>query len=445
MKKLLFSICLMAFAVTLLGQAPQWVTRRPLSETKYFGIGMAPVSDPDHRNIAVANAMLDIASQISVNIESTSFMQTLDVDGRSKELFEEKVQSRMAANISGQELKDSYLSGSHYYVLYELDKRKYEKFIDNQRKRGVELGLDYYAKGKAAEASNDILGAVRLYARGLESIEQYIYLDLQAKYEGRQIDLPTELYNACISAFSGMELVQNVTELNVEAFKPNPDPLAVCLSKGGNVIPNVPMTASFTTGDGVLTAAMKTDVTGTAVFYVTNVTSKLAVQTVEVRIDDSFIEELPDSYRALLGAKVWPAATFTLVLVSPDYTAYYAVEKNDLEGCDKQVRAILANNNFDLSSDSSADFYIVVSTIFSEGGKVQGDLYEMTECFASMNMRVFDNKTRAELFNYNVPQIRVLAPANNSVQQKKAMCVREIMKRVNVQLPQALKKMSVNR
>ena len=85
----------MAFAVTLLGQAPQWVTRRPLSETKYFGIGMAPVSDPDHRNIAVANAMLDIASQISVNIESTSFMQTLDVDGRSRELFEEKVKSKV--------------------------------------------------------------------------------------------------------------------------------------------------------------------------------------------------------------------------------------------------------------------------------------------------------------------------------------------------------------
>ena len=33
----------MVFAVTLLGQAPQWVTRRPLSETKYFGIGMAPL------------------------------------------------------------------------------------------------------------------------------------------------------------------------------------------------------------------------------------------------------------------------------------------------------------------------------------------------------------------------------------------------------------------
>ena len=444
MKKFILSLCLMVSMVSLYGQTPNWVTRRPVSDTKYIGIGVAPISDPDHRNIAVTNAMLDIASQISVNIESTSFMQTLDVDGRSKELFEEKVKSKMAANISGQELKDSYQSGSHYYVLYELDKSKYEKFVESQKKKGIALGLDYYTKGQAAEASNSFVNAVKLYAKGLEAIEPYLYLDLQTKYEGRQIDLPTELYNACISVFSGLELVQNVTEVNVEAFKPSPDPLAVCLSKGGNVIPNVAMTASFTTGDGVLTAGVKTDVTGTAVFYITNVTSKMAVQAVDVRIDDSFVGDLPDSYKALLGTAAWPAATFTLVLVSPNYTAYYVAEKNDLEACDRQVRSILANNNFDLSVDSSADFYISLTTTYEEGGKVSGDLYEMKECFASLNLKVYENKTRRELMNYNVPQVRVLVPASNSVQQAKATCVRELMKRVNVQLPQALKKLSIN-
>ena len=204
------------------------------------------------------------------------------------------------------------------------------------------------------------------------------------------------------------------------------------------------MTASFTTGDGVLTAGVKTDITGTAVFYITNVTSKLAVQAVEVKIDDSFAGGLPDSYKALLGTAAWPEATFTLVLVSSNYTAYYAAEKNDLEACDRQVRSILANNNFDLSMDNSADFYISLSTSYEEGGKVQGNLYEMKECFASLNLKVYENKTRRELMNYNVPQVRVLVPASNSVQQAKAMCVRELMKRVNVQLPQALKKLSIN-
>lgn len=444
MKKILLSLCLAAIAAGLYAQEPQWVSRRPVAEGKYLGIGMAPLSDPDCRNKAVSNAMMDIASQISVSIETSSFMQTLDVDGRSKELFEEKVKSKMAANIQGQELKDSYQSATHYYVYYELDKKKYEKHVTAQKKKGTELGLDYYSKGQAAEASHSYANAVKLYAKGLEAIEPYLYLDLAAQYEGRKIDLPTELYNACIGVFSGLELVQNVTEVGVEAFKPCGEPLAVCLSKAGQVIPNVTLKASFTAGDGVTTPETKTDYTGTAVFYVTNVTSKLPVQTVEVRIDESFIEDVPASYRELIDTSAWPGATFTLVLVSSNYTAYYMVEKNDIESCDRQVRAILVNNNFDLTEDTSANLFITLSTTFDVGGTVAGELYDMNECYAGLTLKIYDNLNQKELLNYNVPQVRVLVPVTKSEQQTMAMCARELMKRVNVQLPQALKKLNIN-
>ena len=444
MKKILLSLCLAAIAAGLYAQEPQWVSRRPVAEGKYLGIGMAPLSDPDCRNKAVSNAMMDIASQISVSIETSSFMQTLDVDGRSKELFEEKVKSKMAANIQGQELKDSYQSATHYYVYYELDKKKYEKHVAAQKKKGTELGLDYYSKGQAAEASHSYANAVKLYAKGLEAIEPYLYLDLAAQYEGRKIDLPTELYNACIGVFSGLELVQNVTEVGVEAFKPCGEPLAVCLSKAGQVIPNVTLKASFTAGDGVTTPETKTDYTGTAVFYVTNVTSKLPVQTVEVRIDESFIEDVPASYRELIDTSAWPGATFTLVLLSSNYTAYYMAEKNDIESCDRQVRAILVNNNFDLTEDTSANLFITLSTTFDVGGTVAGELYDMNECFAGLTLKIYDNLNQKELLNYNVPQVRVLVPVTKSEQQTMAMCARELMKRVNVQLPQALKKLNIN-
>jgi hypothetical protein len=323
-------------------------------------------------------------------------------------------------------------------VYYELDKKKYEKSVADQKKKGIELGLDYYTKGRAAEASHAYVNAVKLYAQGLEAVEPYLHLDLTAKVDGRRVDLPTELYNACIGVFSGFELVPNLTEVNVEAYKPCPDPLAVCLSKAGEVVPNIAMKASFTTGEGALTADTKTDITGTAVFYVTNVTSKEAIQTVDVKIDDSFLADLPESYKALIDTAMLPKVTFTLVLVSPDYTAFFDVQRNDIDACEKQIRSILVNNNFDLSSDNNADFYVSLSTVYEEGGKVAGELYDMKECFTSLTLRIYDNKTRVEVMNYNLPQIRLLVPASNSVQQAKAMCARELMKRVNVQLPQAL-------
>ena len=113
-----------------------------------------------------------------------------------------------------------------------------------------------------------------------------------------------------------------------------------------------------------------------------------------MRVDDSFISDLPDSYKALIDTSMFPKVTFTLVLVSPDYTAYYEAVRNDIDACDKQIRSLLANNNFDLSSDSSADFYVCLATIYEEGGKVSGELYDMKECFASLNLKIYDNKTR---------------------------------------------------
>jgi hypothetical protein len=445
MKKYIIAVCLSLLAIAASAQkTPSWLKSRPVEEGKYIGIGMAPLSDPDHRNKAVTNAMMDIAAQVSINISASTFMQTLDVDGRSRDLFEEKVQSKVASNISGHVLKDTYQSDNHYYVYYELDKKKYEKFIEGEKKKGTSIGLDYYAKGRQAEASNSYVNAVKLYAKGLEAIEPYLYLDLTVKYDGKKIDLPTELYNACIGVFGGLELVQNVTEIPVEAFKPSPEPLAVCLSKGGMVIPNVAMTAQFTTGDGALTADMKTDATGTAVFYITNVTSKSAIQTVDVRMDEAFISELPESYRVLIDRSSFPTATFTLVLTSKSFSACYTVSGNAVPTCDAQIRALLVNNNFDLTDNTSAALFITLSTDMKQGALVQGELYNMYEYFTSLNLRIYDNLNDKELLNYNIAPVRVLVPADNSKQQIESACARELMKRVNVQLPQAIKKLNIN-
>jgi hypothetical protein len=75
---------------------------------------------------------------------------------------------------------------------------------------------------------------------------------------------------------------------------------------------------------------------------------------------------------------------------------------------------------------------------------VTGELYDMNECYASLNLKIYDNLGQKELLNYNVPQVRVLVPTNKSEDQAMAMCTRELMKRVNVQLPQALKKLNIN-
>lgn len=444
MKRSLLTAVLIAVAATLYGQTPSWVRSRPVSEAKYTGIGMCPVSENDFQRKAMTNAMLEIATQISVNVESSSFMQTVDVDGRSKSLFEEKVKESVAANIEGQELKDSYNDGTHYYVYYELDKKAYWKQMETRRHRGISLGLDWYGKGQAAERLHNFSGAVQMYAKGLQAIEPYLYLGLVTDYAGRKFDVATELYNAYINVFAGMEFVQNTTEVGAEAFKPCGDPLTVCLMRNGDIMANVLLKGSFVSGDGEVTAPVKTDAEGLATFYISNVTSKQSIQTVEISVDDSFLSSLPKSYKILLQGVSFPTARFTVVLMNSNYTAYLMVENNDLEPCVKQVRSILANNYFEFTEDTEANLFVTMSTTMDVGSTFRGELYDMNECLASLTLRVYDNIRQTQLLDYNVTQIKVLVPADKTEAQAKAMCSREVMKRVNAELPKMLKKMNVN-
>ena len=432
-------LCSMAFA-----QAPSWVKSRPVVQGKYVGIGMAPTSEADFQQIARNNALLEIATQIGVKVESSSFMQTVDVDGRSKSLFEEKVRESVADHLEGQELKDSYNDGGRYYVYYELDIRKYEKAKRERQKRGISLGMDYYTKGKAAEQMKNYTGAMQMYAKGLEAIEPYLYLSLVTEYEGRSFDVATELFNAYINVFSGFELIQNVTEVGAEAFKACGEPLTVCLIKKGEVMSNVLLRAEFVSGEGELTAPVKTDSEGVATFYITNLTSKQSIQAVQVSVDDSFKQALPKSYQALIENLNWPSARFNVVLMNPNYTAYLMVEGNDLEGCERQVRSILANNYFEFTEDTQAKLFITLSTKLDVGSVFKGELYDMNECYASLSLRIFDNVNQTQLADYQLNSIKVLVPADKSEAQAKAMCTRELMKRVNIELPKVLKKLNIN-
>ena len=96
---LLLSICCVFHAEA---QAPEWVTQRPTSSDAYIGIGVASLSDNDYIKKATQSALSDIVSQIAVKLENNSFLHRVDVDGKTREMLEDKIQSSMVAWLEGQ-------------------------------------------------------------------------------------------------------------------------------------------------------------------------------------------------------------------------------------------------------------------------------------------------------------------------------------------------------
>lgn len=429
----------------LFAQQPAWVTSHPTDANSYIGIGFASLEDPDYIKKATQNALNDIALQIATRIESNSFMHTVDIDGKSRELFEDKIKSSVVSYLEGQKLVDSYRNNRNYYVYYSLDKATYERTIQKHKRTAISTGLDYYNKAQQALGANSLVTAVQLLGKGLEAVTPWVFLDLSTTVDGSRFDVPAELYNAYIQVFDGLTITVNQLNIEGEAFKPIKTPIAGCLSKDGSVIQNVKLKAEFVIGSGDITPPVATDYNGTAEFYVTNITSKASVQEIRISIDDSFIEDLPVSYMELIKSQSWPSAKITITLAPQQVTAYLNVSNSDLSSCEKQITSILANQHFTMTEDpDNATLFIDLSTTLELGGVVAGDLYDLNECLCGLVLKIYDNESTSLLLNYVVDRIRVLSPVNKTPEQTEMMCVRELMKRVKRELPKQIKGLVLN-
>lgn len=447
MKKIISSILLQVLVcVAVTAQVPDWVKTRPVQEKSYTGIGMALMSDNDYMKKATSNAIADIASQIAIKVEDNSFLHLVDVDGKSRELFEDKITSSLAAWIEGQKLVDSYNDGRMYYVYYTLDKDVYARNAQKRRDNCIQAGLDYLHKGRDAEAQMNLSSAAQLYGKGLETVEPWVFMDLRTTDNGTTVNLPSELYNAFIGVFGNMAITTNTVFLEGEAFKAIATPIAGCLSKNGNVVPNMKLKAEFATGGGDVSPATETDYTGTAEFYVTNITSKDNVQELRITLDDSFLNTLPAAYRQLATSQQLPAAKVTIQLKDSPVSAYlYTNEDNDLEGIEQYIGRLFTNNHFDVTTDAdAAQCFIDISSKMEMGTTVPGGSYDLNTCYCSLTVKIYNNKTEQLLLEYSVDRVKVLSPVYKKANETIAQGIREVMKRVNRELPARIKKLNLN-
>lgn len=423
-----------------MAQRPDWVVSHPVSDTHYIGVGSALVSDPDHVHLATQRALADIASQVATHVEANSFLHTIDNDGHSRELFEERVHNSITGYLEGQKLESSYNDGKTYYVKYSLERKAYARLLEKRRSTAIGEGLAALQQGRAALDAGSLMTAVQTLSKGLEAVAPWTFLNLSAQYEGRTVDVAGELYRTLLDVFDGLTITLTEYNINAEPFRPVASPVAACLSRAGITVPGVKLSAAFSRGSGDVTPAIATDDNGTAEFYVTNITSRDPVQELRVTIDDSFRSSLPKAYASLLPPSTWPEAKVTIQVTQQAPTAYIHATGDELSGCASQVKQILANQHFTVIDDpDAARIFVELKTSMDLGGTVAGELYDLNECHATLTLKFYDTTNEQLMLDYGIQRLRVLVPQNKSVEQTEAQCVREVMKRVKNELPQKLK------
>jgi len=107
---------------------PDWVSHRPISSTKYIGIGVASkIGNPNYQFEAKKNALYDLSSEIQVNISSNSMLYSVQNNNLFSQSFNSIINLKSIENIEGYRLVDTYENDKQYWVYYELDKEEYAR------------------------------------------------------------------------------------------------------------------------------------------------------------------------------------------------------------------------------------------------------------------------------------------------------------------------------
>ncbi|MCX7729177.1 MAG: LPP20 family lipoprotein [Bacteroidia bacterium] len=124
--------------ITLESPPPDWVSQRPISSSKYIGIGVASkAGNPNYMLEAKKNALYDLTSEIKANISSNSMLYSVQNDNKFTQTFNSLITLKSVENIEGYELVGIYENDKQYWVYYELDKQEYLRQKEMKKKNTI--------------------------------------------------------------------------------------------------------------------------------------------------------------------------------------------------------------------------------------------------------------------------------------------------------------------
>ena len=449
---LLFILVISWFCFQLSGQQtnrPDWVKQHPVSGLSYIGIGMAEISEGDYQQKAKQNALSDLVSEIQVVIAANSLLNTLEDDGNVKQIFAESIRTEARAEIENFRLVDSWRSDNEYWVYYELNKDDYAALVEARRQKAIRNGFDFWYKGHITLQQGDLMTAIELFSNGMEAIRPVLNQELFCSYEGKTINLATELYAALAGVFDGITIVLNPVTVSVTPFQGIREPIAIGVYRNGNPLRNIRLKAEFVSGAGDLSSMSPTNESGVAALYVRNITSKQAQQEIGISlIDDVFSLFRKGSYAALFKQMLssLPGATLTVNTAQTQTSAYVRSAQSDIEAVERTVKSLLNNHFFNVvASPSEADIIVTLDNKCRKGNTVPGELYNFIEFFSTLGIKIENNRTGQTMLNYSINDERTLVPENKSASQGKNMAARELIKRLNREFARELKKITFDR
>jgi len=399
---------------------PNWVNTRPVSSLDYIGI--ASVSKKQHprdySQIGKAEALRDLASEISITI-SSEFIENLSGNTRmTADEVRSYICSSTEAKLEGYELAGQWETKDDFYVYYRLSKSEYIERKEAPKQRAISLALEFLGTARKYEIAGNISGALTSYVQAIFALDGFIAEPLKVEDNGQTIFLQNELFSSLQKMINGISLESTAKDFSVKVGKKLnvTFPVSVTYINERNEkrpATQFPLRFDFTKGNGNLMKHVVANENGLATCYLSNVISPDKLQIVKAQPD--IIPASQDSIaplaHALLNNLNLPEVKFILNVEGPTICLKSEELQFDNKLADSyvepQIKKALSGYGFVFSDDlSHADLLFEVKANTRRGQRILD--YNMFSAFGDVTLSVTELSSGTEIFKDGLSNIKAI-------------------------------------
>lgn len=188
------------------GNQPAWVLNKPTSSQYYHGVGNAPLRDPNYQQAAKLEALEDLASEISIQIESTSLLNQIETNSSFKESYRSSIISKTKQEIEDFELVETWSDQYQYWTYYRLNKSSYAEKREVMRRQAMELAIDHFKRANDQYEGGLFVQSMQSFSQVLEDLKLYLNESNSATINGNQYLLANESIHRIRNILSQIKL-----------------------------------------------------------------------------------------------------------------------------------------------------------------------------------------------------------------------------------------------
>ena len=437
MKRGLYILLLLLSACSVGKKQPEWTLQQPFDNGYYSAVVKIPKKAPNYKELARNEAIREISTQISVQIDSDIALKETEANGIPSSELISSIRSSSNNKIRDLQLVGTYETKNDYWAYYRLSKSEYYAWRKNQCEQATAQALNLLNEFDLSQTN--LTSGISALLKGLELIVDYTDMDLTTIYRNKQINLYNELFFRLNHLTEKVKINYAEKEIDLTAKQRERKSIAVFVNYQQEIpVNNFPVCFNFLSGKGEIVAKGLTDENGKAELIINRITSFSTPQFIEAKPDKDFwlvgIEN--PIVKTMFGNLQFLPATLKLNVNRPKAFVQYSF--NNTSGTDYRNILLKKLQDLDLeisTNQNESDYTFEVNIITRNSEFLP--LLKQYSAVADAYIELIDSRTGKSIYNTNLTGIKSVAVTTDAAKGKNELdAVNELCDKVMFMLVQ---------